>query len=262
MGYSAADIARAKLKAASSINQNEPWAGNRVPDYRQFLPPLPQPKPKPKPQPAPTPTRRASKPKPEPKPQPKVYSAPKPKAPKKPKPEPVKPDFELPMLQFTDEADPMDQFNRMRSLDSIEKQKAVIDAYERGVPSGRIHTAQQEGSAERAIEDRLLPFAQTKASHHKQQQLTNWQTEVNKRTLKYQNSFEDYLRDKGYNHEKAIEMSRQQAAIFQSAMTNVTSLLNNNDLVDLNQGVYDKIMDIANTSLKNTNLILDMGFTY
>lgn len=167
----------------------------------------------------------------------------------------------LPSLKLTDGTSVTNQLNKLQSLDSLTMQQANQQAKERGAASGEIHSSQQGGAAQRAVTDALMPLANVEAQRKTGEEMANWSAAVKAEMDRYDKEYTGYLAKLGIQSNEKLGMLAANTALSTAFMNNMTSLLNNPDLV-LSPGVTDKISSIFGTSLANANTILDMEFSY
>lgn len=172
-----------------------------------------------------------------------------------------RPDLNIPGLSMRRGASVAYQLAKLLGRDSLLMQQAKVKADETGVAGGTIHSSDQAGAAMRAMTDVASPIAQAEANLVASTDLQNWQSKATEVVTVYKAQFEDYLRDKGYAHEKAIEMARMQTSLNQTLMNNIGGLLNNPD-IEFGDEVKKKLVDIFNAGLDNNNAILDLNLRY
>jgi hypothetical protein len=202
-------------------------------------------------------SRRSSSPAP-------AAAAPAYKAPsyKPPPPPPPAPTLNLPMLgklpelNMSDETSVENQLGRMTSKDSMLRQQARINAQERGVASGAIHSSQQGGAAERAVIDIMAPLADAEATREAGQEIGNWQQETNRlagnwqqetnqRIKVYEAKYGERIARMGFNNQIRMAQIQANTSLTTAMLASTTSLMNNTDL-DLSQGAWDKIRGVVN----------------
>lgn len=178
--------------------------------------------------------------------------APAPKAPTLPS---------LPTLNMSQGASTVNQLARLQSLDSVPMQQAKINAQELGVASGAIHSSQQAGAAQRAVQNAMEPLAQSEANLVGSEDIANWSTEVKRLTDVYEKEYAGYITKLGIASNEKLGMLAANTSLTTSLMSNITSLLNNPE-IEFGEEVKNKITSIYNAALQNNNTILDMGFSY
>jgi hypothetical protein len=167
----------------------------------------------------------------------------------------------LPALTMSDGASTSYQLNKMQSIDSVPMQQAEIQAHERGVASGAIHSSQQGGAAQRAVQNAMTPLAQSEASLVGSEEIANWSAEVKRLTDIYEKQYAGYLAELGIQSNERIGMMQANTSLSTTLMGNVTSLMNNPE-IEFGEEVKNKLTSIFNGALMNNNTILDMGFSY
>lgn len=180
---------------------------------------------------------------------------------KRPAPPPPPPELNLPGLQLSKDASVVHQLNKLQSQDSLLMQQALVNAHEKGVASGAIHSSQQGGAAQKALTDQLQPLAASEANKEATEEIQNWQSEVTKRIQQWEKAYAERLQMLGFEHDKAKTMALANTQLSQTLISSVTSLLNNPE-IEYGQGVQDKLTGIINTAQDNNNVILGMGFKY
>ena len=179
-----------------------------------------------------------------------------------PRPAPVAPTMPtLPALNMSDGASTSYQLNKMQSIDSIPMQQAEIQAQERGVASGAIHSSQQGGAAQRAVQNAMTPLAQSEASLVGSEDIANWSAEVKRLTDVYEKQYAGYLAELGIQSNERIGMMQANTSLSTALMGNITSLMNNPE-IEFGEEVKNKLTSVFNGALMNNNTILDMGFSY
>jgi len=180
----------------------------------------------------------------------------------KTEPEPVAPTLgKLPPLNMRRGASVATQLKRMQSVDSVPMQQAKINAQEFGAASGAIHSSQQGGAAQRAVQNAMTPLAQAEANLIGSQDIANWQTKVSAIKETYEKEYAGYLTKLNISSAEKQAMLAANTTLSTALMGNITSLLNNPD-IEFGEEVKNKLTSIMNSALKNNNVILDMGFSY
>lgn len=178
------------------------------------------------------------------------------------RPAPVAPTMpKLPALNMSDGASVTNQLAKLQSIDSTPMQQARISAQERGVASGAIHSSQQEGAAQRAVQNAMTPLAQSEATLVGNEDIANWSTEVKRLTDIYEKQYAAYLAELGIQSNERISMMQANTSLSTSLLGSVTSLMNNPE-IEFGEEVKNKLTSIYNGALMNNNTILDMGFSY
>lgn len=183
--------------------------------------------------------------------------------PSTPAPEPINPPapMNLPNLTLSDGASTVYQLNKLQSMDSLPMKQAEVNAFERGVASGAIHSSQQAGAAQRAVTDKLMPLAKTEADLVGNTEIANWSAEVKKEMQRYTSEYSGYLAKLGIQSSEKIAMATANTSLSNSLLSSMTSLMNNPE-IEFGDEVKNKLTSIFNNAMINNNTILDMGFSY
>lgn len=171
------------------------------------------------------------------------------------------PTLKLPTLNLDDSASVTNQRDKILRYDSLPMQQARTQAREQGVPSGQIHSSQQEGAAMRAMSDEATSLGEQEASLAAGEQISNWNNKTTEATAIYTNQYAERLAKMGYDASMAETMAALNTSLSQSMLSSYTTLANNTD-IDLDQGITDKLFSIVNSAQDNNNIALGMGFTY
>lgn len=171
------------------------------------------------------------------------------------------PTLEMPGLNLSEGSSVTNQLNALNSKDSLRNQQALVTAHERGVASGGIHSSQQAGAAQRALDVTNQELAESEAGRPLTQDMANFGNKTTEALTAYGNQYTEHLQKMGYDQNTQNLMAQLNTSLSNAFLASMTSMTNNMEL-DMGPELMARFENIFNTAMDNNNLTLDMGFTY